>query len=102
MEQHLRIANYKVVKGTFPELAQTAKSGMLKTFKEQPGFIRYGLADTGDNTCVSISLWETHAQAEAATPVAATWIRENISDRVELRSNMVGDFAFFEGVPATV
>lgn len=101
MEQHLRIANYKVVKGTFPELAETAKS-MLKTFREQPGFIRYGVADTGDNTYVSISLWETHAQAEAAAPVAATWIREHISDKVELRSNMVGELAFFEGVPATV
>ena len=100
--EYLRVANYKVVKGTFPELATAAKDGMLKTFKEQPGFIRYGLADTGDNTCVSISLWETHAQAEAAAPVAATWIREHISDKVELRSNMVGDLAFFEGVPATV
>ena len=54
--QALRIANYKVVKGTFPELAEKAKGDMLETFKRQPGFIRYGLADTGDSTCVSISL----------------------------------------------
>ena len=46
-------------------------TGMLNTFKAQPGFIRYGLADTGEGTCVSISLWETHAEAEAAAPVAA-------------------------------
>jgi hypothetical protein len=49
---------------------------------------------------VSISLWETHAQADAATPVAATWIREHLADRVELRSNQVGDLAFYEGVRA--
>ena len=73
--QALRIANYKVIKGTFPELAEQAKGGMLDTFKTQPGFIRYGLADTGEGTCVSISLWETHAQADAAAPVAATWDR---------------------------
>jgi antibiotic biosynthesis monooxygenase len=102
MEQHLRVANYKVTKGTFSEIADAAKGGMLKTFREQPGFIRYGIADTGDNTCVSISLWETHAQAEAATPVAATWVREHLADKVELRSNVVGDLAFFEGVPAAV
>jgi hypothetical protein len=100
--QAIRIANYKVIKGTFPELADEARGGMLGTFKAQPGFIRYGLADTGDNTCLSISLWETHAQAEAAAPVAATWVREHLADRVELRSNEVGDLAFFEGVPATV
>jgi heme-degrading monooxygenase HmoA len=96
------IANYKVIKGTFPELAEEAKSGMLSTFRTQPGFIRYGLADTGEGTCVSISLWETRAHADAATPVAATWVREHLADRVELRSNQIGDLAFYEGVPATV
>ena len=75
---------------------------MLNVFKAQPGFIRYGLADTGDSTCLSISVWETRAQAEAAAPVAATWVGENLADRVELRANSVGDLAFFKGVPATV
>jgi heme-degrading monooxygenase HmoA len=100
--QYLRVANYKVIKGTFPELVDTAKEGMLKTFKAQPGFIRYGLADTGDDTCLSISLWETRAQAEKAAPLARDWVREHLADRIELRSNQVGDLAFFEGVPATV
>lgn len=96
--QALGIANYKVIKGTFPELAEEAKGGMLSAFKELPGFVRYGLADTGEGHCVSISLWETHEQAEAAAPIAATWVREHLADRVELRSNEVGDLAFFEGV----
>ena len=100
--QYLRVADYKITKGTFPEIADVARSGMLKTFRDQPGFIRYGLADTGEGTCVSISLWETHDQAEAATPVAATWVREHLADRVELRSSEVGDLAFYEGVTATV
>ena len=102
MQQCLRVASYTITKGTFSEVVDAAKGGMLKTFKEQPGFIRYGLADTGEGTCLSISLWETHAQADASVPVAANWVREHISDRVELRSNQVGDLAFFEGVPSTV
>src|SRR5438128_468280 len=68
--QHLRLANYKITKGTFPEIVDAAKGGMLGTFKAQPGFVRYGLADTGEGTCVSISLWETHSQAEQAAPGA--------------------------------
>lgn len=100
--QSIRIANYRITKGTFPEIAEEAKAGMLSTFRTQPGFIRYGLADTGDDTCVSISFWETHGEAEAAAPVAATWVREHLADRVELRSNEVGDLAFYEGVPASV
>ena len=100
--QYLRIASYKITKGTFPEIVETARGGMLGLFKTQPGFIRYGLADTGEGTCVSISLWETRAQAEAAAPMAANWVREHLADRVELRSNQVGDLAFFEGVLTTV
>jgi heme-degrading monooxygenase HmoA len=100
--QHVRVATYGINKGTFQEVADTAKTGMLPKFKEQPGFIRYGLADLGDKSCMSISLWETHEQAEAAAPVAASWVKENLSDRIELRSNQVGDLAFFQPERATV
>jgi hypothetical protein len=100
--EHLRIATYGINQGTFREVADLARDGMLRTFKEQPGFIRYGVADIGDRSCMSITLWETHEQAEASVPMAATWVKQNLGDRVELRSNYVGDLAFFEGVPTTV
>lgn len=100
--QHVRVATYKINKGSFQEIADTAKTGMLKTFQAKPGFIRYGVADMGDSTCLSISLWKSHADAEAAGPMAASWIRENVGDRIELKSNYVGDLAFFEPVPASV
>ena len=100
--QYLRMATYGISKGTFQELADTAKTGMLPKFQQQPGFVRYGLADLGDKTALSISVWETRDQAEAAAPVAATWVGEHIADRIELRANSVGDLAFFKGVPATV
>jgi hypothetical protein len=99
---YLRVATYAINKGTFRECADLAQEGMLPTFEKQPGFIRYGLADIGDRNCLSISLWETHDQAEAAVPVAASWVRDNMGDRIELRSDHVGDLAFFEGVRETV
>jgi len=34
--------------------------------------------------------------------VAATWVSHHLADRIELRTNSVGDLAFFRGVPATV
>lgn len=100
--QHLRMATYGINKGPFQEIAETARTGMLPKFREQPGFVRYGLADLGDKTCVSLSVWETREQAEAAAPIAATWVGENLADRIELRTNSVGDLAFFEEAPATV
>ena len=100
--KHLRIATYTINKGSFREIADLAQQGMLKTFKESPGFIRYGVADIGDNSAMSITLWETHEQAEASVPAAATWVKENLGDKVELRSSYVGDLAFYEGARSTV
>ncbi len=100
--EHLRVATYAINKGTFREVADLAHDGMLRTLQEKPGFIRYGVADIGDKSCMSISLWETHEQAEASVPTIATWVKENLADRVELRTNQVGDLAFFEGVRTTV
>ncbi len=100
--KHVRIATYEIKQGSFQEIADSARKGMLRTFQEQPGFIRYGLADLGDKTCLSFSMWETRKDADAAVPVATTWVRDNLSDRVELRSNVIGDLAFIDGVPATV
>ena len=100
--KHIRVATYDITKGNFQDIAEEARVGFLPKLQDQPGFLRYGVADIGDRKLVSISLWETHEQAEHAVPVAAEWVRGNMSDRVALRSNYVGDLAFFNGVPATV
>lgn len=100
--EHLRVATYEIKAGNFQEIAEKARDGMLKTFKEQPGFVRYGLADIGDKKALSISFWNSHKDADAATSVAATWVLENLKDSIELKSTDVGDLAFLEGVPAKV
>ena len=102
MQQHVRIATYEIKDGTFQDLADVARKGMLRTFMDQPGFIRYGLADLGDRKVVSLSFWETRKAADAAVPVAERWVRENIANRVDLRKTDIGDLAFFEGTPAKV
>jgi hypothetical protein len=102
--RHMRLATYEITGGTFQDIAASAKSGMLPKFREQPGFLRYGVADTGEKSLVSISLWETREQADAAAPVAAAWIAENIPGKMTLTTNVVGDLAFYQGIgtPAPV
>ena len=92
--QHVRIAKYRVTGGTFDEVADAAKGGMLPVFREQPGFISYGVADCGDSTLLSISNWETHDEAEAAASAARDWVAANLADRIELVENHTGDYAF--------
>ena len=100
--QHVRIATYEIRAGSFEELAKTAREGILRTFQDQAGFIRYGVADLGDRKLVSLSLWETRKDADASVPVAERWVRENLANKVELKSTQIGDMAFFEGTPAKV
>jgi len=97
MEEHVRIATYSMKQGTVEETAELAKAGMLPIFKAQPGFVRYGLALLDDGNIASVSVWETHGEAEAANAAAAEWVAANLADRVALQNTHVGDFLFDEG-----
>jgi uncharacterized protein YcbX len=96
MEEHVRIAIYALKRGTAEETAELAKGGMLPIFRDQPGFVRYGLALLDDGSVASVSVWETHGEAEAANVAAADWVAANLADRVELQNAHVGDFLFDE------
>jgi hypothetical protein len=98
--EYVRIADYTINQGTFQEIADAVKTGLLPKFQEETGFIRYGLADMGEKKCVSMSYWTTREAALAAQTVAATFAREHLGDKVVLRSSGIGDVAFLEGVPA--
>ena len=100
--RYTRLATYDMVKGTFPELTGIAAQGILPILTREPGFVDYGLVDAGDNKVVSISIWETREAAQKATTTAATWVKENVADRVRLVTSYVGDMSLFKGahVPA--
>jgi hypothetical protein len=97
--QCTRIAIYDLTSGTFPQLVELTEKGMLPRFAAEPGFVNYGIADVGGHKVVSISIWETRDQAEKSGDIAATWVRDNLGDRVRLLTNYVGDLALFHGVP---
>jgi hypothetical protein len=99
MQRYIRLATYELINGSFQELAGLAKDGMLPRFSKEPGFIEYGVADIGNNTLCSITIWETREQAEKSVFVASTWVKENISDRVRLVTSHVGELAFLHGAP---
>jgi hypothetical protein len=71
--EHMRVATYRLNEGTtFEEIAEAARGGMLDTFRLEPGFRRYEVADIGDGELISI----------------------NLSGKIDLESNRVGDVAF--------
>ena len=65
-------------------------------FKKQPGFVRYEVGTLDDGGIVSFSLWETGDEAQAAVDLAASWVADNLADRVSLRDSHVGDISWDE------
>jgi len=97
--QYTRISTYYITKGCFDELTSIAEKGILPTFVREPGFVNYGLVDAGNHKIVSISVWETREEAQKSAGMAATWVKENVADRVRLLTTQIGNLALFHGVP---
>ena len=99
--RYTRLSTYEIVKGSFPELSTLAELGILPVFAREPGFVDYGLVDAGINKVVSISIWDTRDQAQRSATTAATWLKDNMADRVRLVTSYVGDLALFHGSAVT-
>jgi len=94
--QHLRVGLYLLTGGTADQVIERvqSKGGMAEVFRHQPGFVTYGVGVTDDGFLISISIWDSAAQADAATQTAAEWVAEHIEDRVELQDDFIADLAF--------
>lgn len=97
--RYARLSTYELVKGDFNELTGIAEHGILPMFVKEPGFVNYGLVDTGNHKVVAISIWETYDEAEKSASMAAAWVEENIADRVRLITTQIGNLALFHGAP---
>ena len=97
--RYTRISTYDVTKGDFNELTGIVEKGMLPLFVKEPGFVNYGLVDAGNHKVVAISIWETREEADKSASMAATWVKENMADRVRLITTQIGNLALFHGAP---
>jgi len=88
-----RVALYDIKSGSFNEVVGQAKTGIVPLFQQSPGFVSYGVAQIDKAAFVSLSTWETRAQADSAAAKAADWVKANSRDRFALRENYVGDLA---------
>jgi hypothetical protein len=79
---HARIANYRLT-GDAHGLARKAEESLLPIYKAQPGFVALNVV-ANEDSLTSASAWESIEHAEAATPIVAEWVAENIADDIEL------------------
>lgn len=92
---HARIAVYAVTSGTVAEILETVRSpgGMFEIFQGSPGFVSYEIADAGEKI-VSMSRWDSATHADDATHAAASFVKENLADKLALQENYVGELVF--------
>ena len=64
------------------ELIKKVDDSLLPTLSELPGFNGYSLIDAGDGVMTSVGFFDTSAQADESTRIAASWLREQKLDSV--------------------
>ncbi len=77
-----RMATYSF-SGDAQDLARRAEEGILPVLQSQPGFKAYSVA-IGDGEVLSLSVWDTRADAEAGSEVVASWVAKNMADELDL------------------
>jgi hypothetical protein len=58
------------------EVVKKVDEGLMPRLSELPGFGGYSLIDTGNGVISSVAFYETSAQADQSSKVAADWVRE--------------------------
>jgi hypothetical protein len=99
---HARVAFYRLISGTFEQVVETveAPGGLLEIFRGRPGFRSYELI-AAPRGLVSVSHWESSAQADDATRAAAMWVAENIDDLIKLQQSDVGEVVLSSALAAS-
>ena len=87
-----RLATYRA-SGDPHDLARRAEEGILPLFREQHGFRSYSVAMDG-NDILSLSVWDTRADAEAGSELAADFVRNNMAGEIELIETRLAEVAF--------
>src|SRR5688572_19004017 len=74
---HATIRRYESIdQSRKSELVKQVDESLLPTLSELPGFKGYSLIDAGDGVVTSVGFFDTAAQADESTRIAASWLRE--------------------------
>ena len=97
---HARVGIYQVKPGTLDASLEKARNELLPRMREQPGLSRYTVVRTGPDSFVSLSRWETRAQAEQADATLSGWVKENMGPTVVSMQSHLGEATFTHGQTA--
>ncbi|MHB8645471.1 MAG: antibiotic biosynthesis monooxygenase [Thermomicrobiales bacterium] len=97
---HARVGFYQVKPGTLSASLEKARAELLPRMREQPGLSRYTVITTGPDSFVSLSRWETRAQAEQAEKTLSGWVKEHMGPSVVSMESHIGEATLTHGQTA--
>jgi hypothetical protein len=100
--QYVRIAMYDIRDGTSDDLRARTQEGLLRTFREQSGYLRDHLVPLSDRRYVSITFWDSWEAANAAIGVADDWVLETVADRGDPTSPRLRVLVQSDEAPAAI
>jgi len=88
---YARIGMYTVKPGTLDAILKKAEAELVPQTQQQPGFRRYFTIRTGEDSLVSVTVWEDKAQAEQAAERLSGWVRAEMGSSLVKAENHVGE-----------
>lgn len=89
--QHARIGFYTARPGDLDAVLERARDEVIPMLESEFGFRRYTTVRTGPDTLVSITGWDTHAQAEMAARRLSAWVAEVMGQTLTSVENHVAE-----------
>jgi quinol monooxygenase YgiN len=87
---YVSIRTYRIGKGAIEDLTHRVDRDMAEAFAQEPGFIAYQVARTGESTMASITVFREREQAEASNDLAAEWVADELADFDVERMGVMG------------
>ncbi len=69
--------HYRVRLGTVAEAGERAQRALVPLLRRVAAFVAYYLLDAGNDTVVSLALFDTREAAEGSTPLLSDWFRSD-------------------------
>jgi heme-degrading monooxygenase HmoA len=71
------IRKYDLVPGSVEEFVQQVQKSLVPIINRVPGFREYSLVEVGENDVISISIFDSLADAKVSARQTASWVAEN-------------------------
>jgi|ERR1700722_20340755 hypothetical protein len=91
------VRKFRLTRGSVGEVTRRVKDGFVPLLRELPGFRNYYLLDGGQDTLISIRVFDSADEALASNEIAAEWMRDNVFEFVKgMPEVMAGDVIIAE------